>query len=85
MVWGLALLAVAAFAMAFTSHSPGWMGGGIVAGFVFGIAAALAFIERHIRASGRPEHMTDREVNALRSTVRKSNETPRQLPPSSEG
>ena len=82
MVWGLVLLALVAFMLAFTSHSPGWMGFGIFVGFVAAIAAALVFIERHVRASSRPEHMTDREIQALRNTVRKPGEPPRQLPPS---
>lgn len=82
MIWGLAIAAILAFALAFASHSPGWMGFGIVVGFVCGIAAALVFIDRHMRASSRPEHMTDREVEALRGTVRKPADLPRQLPPS---
>jgi hypothetical protein len=82
MVWGLALVALIAFMLAFTSHSAGWMGLCLFIGFVSAIAAALVFIERHVRASSRPEHMTDREIEALRSTVRKSGETPPQLPPS---
>ena len=82
MIWGLALLALVAFMLAFISHSPGWMGFGIFVGFVSAIAAALVFIDRHVRASSRPEHMTDREIDALRKTVRKPGESPRQLPPS---
>lgn len=82
MGWGLALLALVAFMLAFISHSPGWMGFGIFVGFTCAIAAALVFIERHVRASSRPEHMTDREIQALRNTVHKPGEPPRQLPPS---
>ncbi|HVU81767.1 MAG TPA: hypothetical protein VHD89_07145 [Rhodanobacteraceae bacterium] len=82
MVWGLALVALIAFMLAFISHSPGWMGLGIFIGFISAIGAALAFIDRHVRASSRPEHMTDREIQALRSTVKKPGETPPRLPPS---
>jgi hypothetical protein len=81
MVWGLALIAVIAFMLAFISHSPGWMGLCLFVGFISAIAAALAFIDRHVRASSRPEHMTDREIEALRNTMRKPGEPPRQLPP----
>lgn len=81
MIWGLAIAAILAFALAFASHSPGWMGFGIVVGFICGIAAALVFIDRHMRASSRPEHMTDREIAALRGTVRKPSDPQRQLPP----
>lgn len=80
MVWGLAVVSMAAFAMAFASHSPGWMGLGIFIGFIAGIAAALVFIDRHVRASARPEHMTPREVQALRDSMRKPTDRPR-LPP----
>jgi hypothetical protein len=82
MVWGLALLALIAFMLAFISHSAGWMGVCLLIGFVSAIAAALVFIDRHVRANSRPEHMTDREIEALRSTMRKPGEAPRQLPPS---
>lgn len=82
MTWALASAALLAFLLAFTSHSPGWMGFGIVVGLACGIAAALVFIERHVRASSRPEHMTDREIAALRGTVRKDGEPTRRLPPS---
>ena len=85
MVWGLALVALIAFMLAFISHSPGWMGLGIFIGFVAAIGAALVFIDRHVRASSRPEHMTDREIQALRSTVKKPGETPPRLPPSDSG
>ena len=84
MIWGLALVSLAAFLLAFASHSAGWMGLGIFIGLVSGIAAALFFIERHVRASSRPEHMTEREIQALRGTVhKKSDDSTRQLPPAS--
>ena len=82
MVWALALVSLLAFVLGFASHSPGRLGLGIVIGLVAGIAAALIFIERHVRASARPEHMTEREVAALRGTMKKTGEPPRQLPPS---
>lgn len=85
MVWGLTLVALIAFLLAFISHSPGWMGLGIFIGFVSAIGAALVFIDRHVRASSRPEHMTDREIQALRSTVQKPGGVPPRLPPSDPG
>ncbi len=82
MIWGSALVSLTAFLLAFASHSPGWMGLGIFIGFVSAIAAALLFIERHVRASSRPEHMTEREIQALRGTVRKKDDdSMRKLPP----
>jgi hypothetical protein len=85
MIWGLAGVAVLAFLLAFASHSPGWMGFGIAVGFLCGLAAALLFIDRHMRASSRPEHMTQREIDALRSTMRKPEDAKRQLPPGPQG
>ncbi|HEX5961347.1 MAG TPA: hypothetical protein VFY97_08910 [Rhodanobacteraceae bacterium] len=82
MVWGLTLVSLAAFLLAFASHSPGWMGLCIFAGLACGIAAALVFIDRHLRASSRPEHMTERELAALRGTLRNNgSDSSRQLPP----
>jgi hypothetical protein len=82
MIWGLALVSLVAFLLAFASHSPGWMGLGIFIGFVSGVGAALPFIERPVRASSRPEHMTEREIQALRGTIRKKeDDSTRQLPP----
>ena len=81
MVWVLVLVSLIAFVSGFASHSPGWMGFGICVGLAAAIAAALLLIERHVRASGRPEHMTEREVEALRGTLKKPGEPPRQLPP----
>lgn len=81
MNWGLTIVSLLAFALAFTSHSPGWMGLGVAVGFLCGIAAALVFIDRHLRASSRPEHMTEREISALRDTVSKPEEAQRKLPP----
>lgn len=81
MIWGLTIVALAAFLLAFASHSPGWMGFGIVMGLVCAIAAALMFIDRHMRASSRPEHMTERELEALRGSMRKNAGTSERLPP----
>lgn len=83
MAWGLAIVALLAFVLAFTSHSPGWMGFGIFVGFVCALAAALMFIERHVRASSRPEHMTPAQVEALRKSVRQPEASTQQLPPGS--
>jgi hypothetical protein len=81
MIWGLAIVSLLAFALAFTSHSAGWMGLCIAVGLVCGIAAAVLFIDRHLRASSRPEHMTEREIEALRNTLRKPGEPRPKRPP----
>ena len=81
MVWGLTLVSLVAFLLGFASRSPAWLGLGLVVGFICGVAAALIFIDRHLRASARPEHMTAGEVAALRSTLHPTQEPPRRLPP----
>lgn len=82
MIWGLAIVTVLAFAVAFTTHSAGLMGFCLIVGFACGIALALILIDRHVRASSRPEHMTERELAALRATMHKRADTPKTLPPS---
>jgi hypothetical protein len=82
MVWGLMIVMVLALLVGFTTHSPGLMGLCLAVALLSGIAAALVFIDRHVRASSRPEHMTERELEALRSTLRKPADTQQQLPPS---
>ncbi len=82
MIWALAIVAIIAFAVGFTSHSAGFLAFCLVVGFACAIGAALVFIERHVRASSRPEHMTQRELDALRSTVRKRSGERPQLPSS---
>jgi hypothetical protein len=82
MLWALIVVALVGFLLAFVAHSPGWLGFGLAVGLLSAIAAALAFIERHIRASARPEHMTDRELDALRASMRQSSaDSNRNLPP----
>lgn len=81
MVWGLSLISLLAFLLGFASHSPGWLGLGLVVGFGCGLAAALVFIDRHMRASARTESMSAGEIAALRSTLRPAVEPPRKLPP----
>lgn len=81
MIWSFVIVGILAFLLAFASHSPGWMGFGIAVGLICAIAAALIFIDRHVRASSRPEHMTEREIDALRNTVHKPGDSQRKLPP----
>lgn len=81
MAWALAVIALLAFALGFSSHSPGWMGLGIFVGFVSALGAALLFIERHVRASSRPEHMTPAQVEALRNSMRQPESPAPRLPP----
>ncbi|HEU0277472.1 MAG TPA: hypothetical protein VFQ95_06620 [Rhodanobacteraceae bacterium] len=81
MIWGLVVVALLAFALAVTTHSPGLMGLGLAVGFLSALAAAVLFIDRHVRASSRPEHMTPGELDALRSTLQKDIKTSNRLRP----
>lgn len=81
MRWTLTTIALLGFAIAFATRSPGWVAFGVIVGLVCGIAAALAFIDLHIRASSRPEHMTDGQLQALRATLRPQPSTASRLPP----
>lgn len=80
MIWSLLAIAIAAFVFAFTRHTPGWLAVGLAVGVLATLAAALLLIDRHVRASGRPEHMTQRELDALKATLHTPAKTP-QLPP----
>jgi predicted MFS family arabinose efflux permease len=81
MVWTLAIIALLALVMAFTTQSPGLMGFCLFVGFACGIVLAVRFIDRHVRASARAEHMTAGELEALRTTLRKRSDPRAQLPP----
>jgi hypothetical protein len=70
MRWGLAAAAVLGVLVAAFSRSPGWVAFGVLVGLVCAIGAALAFIDLQIRATSRPEHMTQGELDALKATLK---------------
>ena len=78
MRWGLAAAAVLGILIAVFAHSPGWVAFGVLVGLLGGIGAALALIDLQIRASSRPEHMTQSELDALKATLKTP---PGRLPP----
>jgi hypothetical protein len=69
MRWGLAATGVLGILIAVFSHSPGWVAFGVFVGLVCTIGAALAFIDLQIRATSRPEYMTQGELDALKATL----------------
>ncbi len=78
MPWGLSVAAVVGILIAVFARSPGWVAFGVIVGLVSAIGAALAFIDVQIRASSRPEHMTQGELDALKATLKPSAD---RLPP----
>lgn len=70
MRWILTALALLGFLIAIFSHSPGKVAFGVFLGLACGVGVALAFIDLHIRASSRPEFMTQGELDALKSMLR---------------
>lgn len=81
MIWGLAVVTLLAFALAITTRSPGLMGLGLAVGLIGALVGAVLFIDRHVRASSRPEHMTPGELDALRSTFQRDIKTSNRLRP----
>lgn len=84
MIWALAIVTVLALVVAFTTHSPGLILFSLIIGLAGVITFAVIFIDRHMRANSRPEHMTKGELDALKATLRKGAPPPAQLPPSQE-
>lgn len=84
MIWGLVIVTLLALVVAFTTHSPGLVAFGLFIGLVGVVTLALVFIDRHMRASSRPEHMTQGELDALKATLRKPVPPPAQLPPTQD-
>lgn len=83
MRWILLLLAFGAFALAFSTRSGGVMGLALFGGFVLGVAALFAFAAAKIEATSRPDAalLTDKDINALRVSVRKANAAQPTQPP----
>jgi energy-converting hydrogenase Eha subunit H len=84
MIWLLAFVTALALVVAFTTHSPGLVAFGLFIALIGVIALALIFIDRHMRASSRPEHMTKGELEALKATLHKGTLAAAQLPPSED-
>lgn len=82
MIWGLVIITLLALVVVFTTHSPGLLALALVVALGGATALALLFIDRHVRASSRPEHMTPGELAALKATLRKG--APPRLPPTHE-
>ena len=78
MRWILLLFAFGAFVLAFSTKSAGVMGLALVVGLVVLVAALFSFAAAKIEATSRPDAalLTDKDINALRASVRKAKPTP---------
>jgi uncharacterized protein (DUF58 family) len=74
MRWILLLLALGAFALAFSTKAAGVMAFCLVAGFGLLFAALFAFAAAKIEATSRPDTtlLVDRDISALRASMRKA-------------
>ena len=83
MRWILLLLALGAFALAFSTKSSGLMGFCLVVGLVALFAAVFAFAAAKIEETSRPDValLTDKDISALRASVRKAQKAPEPVPP----
>ena len=82
MRWVLLLLAFGAFAIAFSTRSPGVMGFALIVGIGLLFAAVFAFAAAKISATSRPDStlLTDKDINAIRASIRKK--APKPVDPS---
>jgi hypothetical protein len=74
MHWILLLVSLAAFAGAVFAPTPGLIGAGLLAGFIFLFAGFFAMISARIAERARPDAtlLGDAEINALRKSVREA-------------
>lgn len=82
MRWILLIVAIAAFAVAFTSGSPGLMGAGMVigCGSLFGLALAMASARISQNAQSETTLFVDPEINALRAKANRAHSRPLATP-----
>jgi hypothetical protein len=86
MRWILSLVALGAFTLAFSTKSPGLMGVFLVIGVAALFAAVFAFAADKIAATSRPDSalLTDKDIAALRASMRKPTPPTPQAPSHTE-
>jgi len=86
MRWVLLAGAVVGFGLFFAAKTPGLMGLGLVIGFGCLFFALFAFAAARIASTSRPDSMmlTDKDINALKASLRKPNTAIATTPPSAE-
>jgi len=84
MRWLLLGIGVLGFGLTFSAKTPGLMALGLVLGFAGLLFALFAFAAERIASTARPDSvlLTDKDINALRASVRKPDQSGSGVPPS---
>jgi hypothetical protein len=84
MRWVLLGVGVFGFGLAFSAKTAGLMGLGLVLGFGGLFVALFAFAAERIASTARPDSvlLTDKDINALRASMRKPGQASGSVPPS---
>ncbi len=83
MRWIFVLVALFGFAIAFSAKTPGTLGLGLVLGLICLFGAFFGFAAERVASSARPDAalLTDKDLNVLRASMRKSAPTTQNAPP----
>lgn len=78
MRWILLVLALVGFGLAFSAKTPGLLGFGLLIGLGALLGALFGFAAARIASTARPDAvlLTDRDINILRTSMRKPAPTP---------
>ena len=72
MYWLFGLISLVAFVSAFLSDSAGWMAFCLLVGVLAAVATVFALAGARIGERSRQEHLSDAELELLRSSMRAS-------------
>ena len=84
MRWIFLLVALLGFSLAFLARTPETLGLGLVLGLIGLFGALFGFAAARVASSARPDAalLTDKDINALRVSMRKPGTTPSANAPS---
>ena len=83
MRWIFLLLAMFGFTLAFSAKTPGTLGFGLTLGLLCLFGSLFGFVAARIASSARPDAvlLTDKDISALRASVRKPGAATQNTPP----